>query len=129
MLVLVDTTVLIDYLRGAPVRERVDEALDRGDLLGATAINVEELWRGLRPEERSRAAELIEGLVVIPLGADEGKRAGSWRGEFAAKGVTLSQADCLIAAAALRIGATLATGNSKDFPMTQIRVDHWPVRQ
>jgi predicted nucleic acid-binding protein len=41
--------------------------------------------------------------------------------------VTLSQSDCLIAAAALTVGARLATGNPKHFPMTELEVDHWPV--
>ncbi|GAC1414088.1 MAG: hypothetical protein NVSMB57_09650 [Actinomycetota bacterium] len=43
------------------------------------------------------------------------------------RGITLAQADCLIAATALNAGASLATGNPKDFPMPDVRVDHWPV--
>jgi predicted nucleic acid-binding protein len=41
--------------------------------------------------------------------------------------VTLAQADCLVAAAALSIGGRLATGNPKDFPMPELRIEHWPV--
>jgi predicted nucleic acid-binding protein len=41
--------------------------------------------------------------------------------------VTLSQADCLVAAAAAGVGARLATGNPRDFPMKGLLVDHWPV--
>jgi len=44
-----------------------------------------------------------------------------------ARGVTLAQADCLIAAAAVGVGARLATGNRKDFPMPELSVEHWPV--
>jgi predicted nucleic acid-binding protein len=43
------------------------------------------------------------------------------------RGRTLALADCLIAAAAVGIGATLATGNPKDFPMKGLTVEHWPV--
>ncbi|MFN2467929.1 MAG: hypothetical protein ABR521_07365 [Gaiellaceae bacterium] len=39
----------------------------------------------------------------------------------------LTQADCLIAAAALSAGARLATGNPKDFPMQGLGIDHWPA--
>lgn len=127
MLFLLDTTVLIDHLRDAPAATRVEELLDRGDVACTTAINVEELARGLRPRERKHASDLIRGLVVIPLDAREGWQAGSWRQSFAARGVTLSQPDCLIAAAALSADATLATGNPKDFPMKEIRVEHWSV--
>jgi predicted nucleic acid-binding protein len=42
-------------------------------------------------------------------------------------GVTLSQADCLIASAAVGAGARLATGNPKDFPMEELEVEHWPA--
>ena len=63
---------------------------------------------------------------MAPLGANEGIRAGTWRREFAERGVTLHQADCLIAAAASGIGAALATANVYDFPMNDIIVEHWP---
>lgn len=56
-----------------------------------------------------------------------GRRAGEWRRGFAARGVTLWQADCLIAAVACLHGATLATGNPKDFPMQDLALVHWPV--
>jgi hypothetical protein len=41
--------------------------------------------------------------------------------------VTLHQADCLIAAAALGVDASIATANVDDFPMREINVDHWPA--
>ena len=91
------------------------------------SINVEELYRGLRPAEARNAEALVHGLHLAPLGKPEGKLAGTWRRSFAGRGVTLSQADCLIAAAAVGVGARLATGNPKDFPMKNLRVEHWPV--
>lgn len=127
MLFLLDTTVLIDYLRDAPAASKVERLLDRGDIVCTTAINIEELARGLRPREHRHATALIAGSIVVWLEATEGWQAGSWRQSFAARGVTLSQADCLIAAAALSADAVLATGNPKDFPMKEIRVEHWPV--
>jgi hypothetical protein len=54
-------------------------------------------------------------------------RAGQWRREFARRGVTIHQADCLIAAATAGIEARLATGNPSDFPMDEVTVDHRPV--
>jgi predicted nucleic acid-binding protein len=61
------------------------------------------------------------------LGASEGSRAGQWRQQFAGRGITLHQADCLIAAATAGIDARLATGNPADFPMDGVVVEHWPV--
>jgi predicted nucleic acid-binding protein len=126
-LLLLDSTVLIDYLRGRPAADRVDARAEAGDLLCTTAINVEEIVRGLRPAEQAAAEQLFGGLRVFPIRAQEAWRAGAWRRDFAAKGVTLAQADCLIGAAAFERGATLATGNPRDFPMGGVVVEHWPT--
>lgn len=126
--VLLDTTVLIDVLRG---REAAVEGLLRlrrgGDIAYLCAVNAEELARGLRPSEADAAARLVAGLRAAPLGPAEGWRAGEWRREFARRGRTLSQADCLVAAAASAVDARLATGNPKDFPMRGVQVEHWRV--
>lgn len=92
-------------------------------------INVEEIWRGIRPGEEDDAARLVDGLRTADLGVPEGRRAGRWRREAAAEGVTLSQADCLIAAAAVGVDARLATGNPRHFPMEELEVEHWPAGQ
>jgi predicted nucleic acid-binding protein len=126
--VLLDTTVLIDLLRGrTSAQARLRAVRAARDRAFVCAINVEEAVRGLRPAERSAAESLFAGLRVAPLGHAQGRQAGEWRRWFAESGQTLSQADCLIAAAALSIGGRLATGNPKDFPMPELVVEHWPV--
>jgi predicted nucleic acid-binding protein len=125
--VLLDTTVLIDLLRGRPrTAERLRSLRATGDTLHTCAVNVEEAVRGLRPEELEPARRLFAGLRTAPLGVAEGWNAGEWRRDFAGRGQTLAQADCLIAAAAAGIGARLATGNPKDFPFRELVVEHWP---
>jgi len=125
--VLLDTTILIDVMRGRPAVRRVRELLDLGDVPCTSAINVEETVRGLRPGEEGAARWLVRGLPVVPIRIDEAWRAGEWRRAFERQGRTLSQGDCLVAAAALSIGGRLATGNPKDFPMEELTVEHWPV--
>ncbi len=129
MLRVLDSTVLIDFLRGRPAVERVAAVRRSGDVAATTAINVEEIVRGLRAAETDAARRLFTGLVVLPVGSRAGWQAGTWRRDFAARGVTLWQADCLVAATAMMHDATLATGNPKDFPMGQLEVEHWPVGQ
>ncbi len=92
-----------------------------------SAVSVEEIWRGLRPDEEPVARRLVQALRVAPLGAAEGQRAGRWRRDFAESGITLHQADCLIAAAAVGVGAALATANISDLPMPELEVQHWRV--
>lgn len=126
--VLLDTTVLIDLLRGRPqAAERLRALRTAGDRPYVCAINVEEVERGARVGEVGAVTRLLEGLQVAQLGRAEGSRAGRWRREHAARGITLSQADCLVASAAVGIGARLATGNPRDFPMPDLVIDHWPV--
>ncbi|ANS79381.1 hypothetical protein SGUI_1985 [Serinicoccus hydrothermalis] len=127
MLQLLDTTVLIDHLRGRPAAQRVLDMQARGDTPATTAINVEEVVRGLRPAEEEAAQTLVEGLVILPVTGEAAWLAGRWRRDNAARGRTLAQADCLIAAIASLAGTPLVTGNPKDFPMADVSVVHWPV--
>jgi predicted nucleic acid-binding protein len=124
---LLDTTVLIDALRGRAAAERLRRLRGEGAPPYLCAINVEEVWRGIKPSEEVAVGRLLGALRVAPLGRAEGERAARWRAGFASRGVTLSQADCLIAAAAVGVGARLATGNPRDFPMDDLEVEHWPV--
>ena len=124
---LLDSTVLIDALRGRPAADRLRSLRRVGVEPWVSAVSVEEIWRGLKSGEEAAARRLVQALRVAPLGAAEGRRAGRWRREFAASGVTLHQADCLVAAAAVGVGAALATANVSDFPMPGLDVQHWPV--
>jgi predicted nucleic acid-binding protein len=126
-LLLLDTTVLIDALRGQPVVLRLRELHENGQIPWICAVNVEEVTRGSSAAEEAAVARFLSGMRLAPLGRAEGELSGRWRRDFARRGVTLSQADCLIAAAALGVGASLATGNPKHFPMPKLRVEHWPV--
>ena len=126
--ILLDTTVLIDLLRGrAGATRRLRAVREAGDQPHACAVNVEEVARGLRDSEVDVARTLLEGLRIVPLGAADGWRAGAWRRTYAARGVTLTQSDCLVAAAAASIGGRVATGNPSDFPMAGLSVEHWPA--
>ena len=124
---LLDSTVLIDALRGRPAAAHVRTLRRTGVEPWACVISVEEIWRGLLPGEEQAARRLFNGLRIAPLGVAEGVRAGSWRREFSLRGVTLHQADCLIAAAAVGIGATLATANVDDYPMGELDLLPWPA--
>ena len=126
---LLDSTVLIDALRGRPAAARLAAIRRTGSEPWACVISVEEIWRGLRAGEEVVARRLFNGLRLAPLGVPEGMRAGAWRRAFARRGITLHQTDCLIAAAAAGINAALATANVDDFPMTEINVEHWPSGQ
>lgn len=91
------------------------------------AVNADEVIRGTPVDKQATVERFLTGLQLAPLGRAEGEQAGRWRRDYASRGVTISQADCLIAAAAMGVGARLATGNPKHFPMPELEVEHWPV--
>lgn len=123
--VLLDSTVLIDFLRGRPAVGRVRQLVAAGADIATSSVNVEEIVRGIRPTETAVLEQLLSGLVVLPADETVARVSGRWRAEHAERGVTLHQADCLVAATAAVHGARLCTGNPKDFPM--IEVEYWPV--
>ena len=124
---LLDTTVIIDALRGRNAAERLRRLRQSSEPPYVCAINIEEIWRGARAGEEAAIRRLLGGLRIAALGREQGELAGRWRRDFAVRGVTLSQADCLVAAAAVGVGAHLATGNPKDFPMRELSVEIWPA--
>ncbi|HJR98478.1 MAG TPA: PIN domain-containing protein [Actinomycetota bacterium] len=126
--VVLDSTVVIDLLRGRQeARERLRRLYLADDEPYINAVVALEVSEGLRPRERDAAAGLFEGLGTAPLGIGEGRLAGWWRQRYLRRGRTLQHGDCLIGASAVSLGARLATGNPKDFPMEGLVVEHWPV--
>ena len=127
MPLLLDSTVLIDALRERTAAQRIRDYLDSDRIPWICAVNVDEVLRGTPAGREAPVLTFLKGLHLAPLGRAEGERAGRWRRDYAREGITLSQADCLVAAAAVAVGARLATGNPKHFPMPELHVEHWPV--
>lgn len=122
MALFLDTSVVIDFLRGADFAP----ALIQREPLLISPVTVEEVLFGMRPAEERMTLELFEGLLVVSLGQAEGRMSGQWRRDYAKRGLTLTMEDTLIAAGAVTHGLPLATGNAKDFPMPELRVEQWP---
>jgi predicted nucleic acid-binding protein len=121
VILLLDTTVLIDVLRGRLNRSRLlAELVERGDHLATSAINVGEVFGGLRPMEKAGADAFLLTLEVYPLTAALAREAGVLQYAWARRGKTLSLADMIVAATALEYGLTLMTDNRKDFPMAEL---------
>jgi toxin FitB len=124
---LLDTTVLIDVVRGnGTVKAWV--AGQKLDSLYVTTVTVGELHRGLHHKfarDPARLAWALEHLRDEELGQFEGRvlsfdRAvaeiwGRLMGEAAARGRLPPADDAKIAATAIRHGMTVATFNAADF--------------
>ena len=116
--VLVDTDVLIDFLRG---RERAREFLvslaGDADII-CSAITVAEIHAGMKEQERLKTDELLDSLTIIDVTREIAEKAGAYRRTIRSHALELD--DCLIAATSYLKRAPLATGNAKPYPMSDI---------
>ena len=121
MMLLLDTTVLVDVLRGrTAVMAALAGAVRSGHELGTSVINMAEVYSGVRDKEEIKARELLSELTCFPVTASIAVRGGILRNMWARRGITLGLADMMIAATALEHNLVLATDNRKDFPMPEI---------
>lgn len=113
--VLVDTDVLVDYLRGDP--DAVTFLESRDEVLLVSAVTVGELYAGVRDgAERVALDAFLGAFEVVPLERTIAERGGlPWRDFGRRHGTGL--ADAFIAATAELRHATLVTLNRKHFPM------------
>ena len=126
MRLLLDTSVLIDVLRSRQRRRELLAELARsGHTLATTALNVAEVFAGMRPEEQKQTEALLDVLDCYALTRTAGQLAGTLKNKWARKGRTLTLADTIVAAIALEQGCTLMTDNRKDFPMPELQ--HYPL--
>jgi predicted nucleic acid-binding protein len=114
---VVDTSILIDYLRGHPSaaqileRERVDGPLH------ASEITRLEVLAGMRSAEERATRSLLTTLIWHPVDAEIAERAGELGRQWLPSHRSIDGADLAIAATVLQADARLLTRNVKHFPM------------
>jgi predicted nucleic acid-binding protein len=117
MIYLVDTSVLIDFLRGVP--DAVDAVLaarTRG-ALHASEITRLEVLAGMRPAEEGATRALLSTLTWHPVSSEIAERAGALGRAWLPRYKRIDATDLAIAATAQLIDADLLTTNIKHFPM------------
>jgi hypothetical protein len=122
---LLDTDVLVDYLRGRKEAAAYLEA--RTEPLLISAITVAELFAGVREgEERRLLDQFLSAFEIVALSREIAQKGGLYRRDFGpSHGVGL--ADALIAATAELRPARLVTLNTRHFPMLAVEVPYQKV--
>ena len=121
MTLLLDTTVLIDVLRSSKNRRALlAELVVQGHRLSTAAINIAEIYAGVRSGEEERTEAFLTRLQCFSMTSETGRLAGTLKNRFARQGVTLELPDMIVAATALEHGLTLMTDNRKDFPIPEL---------
>lgn len=118
MTVVLDTSVLIDHLRGDLRARLLVTALDgEGETFSASVLTKAEILAGVRLAERAKTRPLIEAVEWLEVDNDLGERAGALASRFLRSHPGIELVDYVIAATAERLGADLLTRNRKHFPM------------
>lgn len=117
MTALVDTSVLIDYLRGHSPAAEVLERERTSAPLHASEMTRLEILAGMRSAERRRTELLLSSLVWHPVDTEVAEEAGALGRTWLRSHHTIDGADLAIAATAIRVGARLLTRNVRHFPM------------
>lgn len=113
-MIVLDTTVLIDVLRGHGPALEFLRSLDAIPI--CSEITRVEVLRGVRARETDAVEQLMRTMRWIPVDEQIARRAGTlgrtWRRSHA-----LAGADLVIGATAQELSADLATSNVRHFPM------------
>ena len=117
MSAVVDSSVLIDIIRGhAGAREALHAARARSPLHGSEITRLEILM-GMRPGEEDVTRRLITGLRWHPVDESVAEAAGELGRTWLPSHNGIDSADLAIAATVVLLDATLLTKNVKHFPM------------
>ena len=113
--VLVDTDVMVDFLRGHPKAVALVQAQSARIIL--SSIVAAELCSGVRgDEELSTLDGLIHLFRIVPVSPELARAAGLYKRDYA-KSHGVGLADAIIAATVQAENAELNTLNTKHYPM------------
>jgi tRNA(fMet)-specific endonuclease VapC len=114
-MIVADSDVLIDFLRGRGFAKRVAIELETRDF-ATTAINAFELRSGGKQERQERRIDdLLAAMTILPVGSREAQEAARLRIALEAKGEGIGMADYLIAGTCIVRDRMLLTRNRAHF--------------
>jgi predicted nucleic acid-binding protein len=127
--ILLDSSVVFDHLNGRFGRtEFLHQLSEQGHVLACCAVNITEVYAGLRRGEEEKTAAFMNSLEYLSVTPEIARQAGLLRRDWQSKGQTLSYTDVTIAAVALSGDVPLLTDNRKHFPMPELRLFQLPER-
>jgi tRNA(fMet)-specific endonuclease VapC len=114
-MIIADTDVLVDFLRGSGAASRVELELSTGNL-ATTVVAVFELIQGVKDLSGEQAVKsLLSGMALLPLTAESAERAGQIRRQLRKRRQDIGVADSLVAGICLTHAGILLTRNREHF--------------
>lgn len=117
---ILDTSFLIDVLRGTPEVEDWEGKLGDEQVGIVTTISVMELWEGTllartSREEQARVNALLSDLYVVAFDAQSARRAAEIEVTLVEGGTPIDIEDVMIAGVAIAHDEPVLTGNPSHF--------------
>lgn len=118
MTVVLDTSVLVDHLRGFPPAVAALRALwERGEVLAASVLTRVELMVGTTSRQERAYREISRLVEWVPVTLALADRAGTHAASYGRSHGGIDPVDVVIAATVESLGASLWTRNVRHFPM------------
>ncbi|MDQ2741693.1 MAG: type II toxin-antitoxin system VapC family toxin [Chloroflexota bacterium] len=130
MTIVLDTSILIDHLRGnAAAQTALERVLDSGERVVGSVLSRTEAFAGMRPGEEAVTTRLMALIEWIPLDEDLADRAGALAQCYLRSYPGIDMVDYAIAALSDALDAELWTRNRKHFPMLDRVLDPADLNQ
>jgi predicted nucleic acid-binding protein len=119
MRLVLDTSVLIDHLRGRPkaATEIIPRAIAGGDELWSSHVVRAEVLAGMRAVEETATRDLLRLITWVDVDESLAESAGARGRRFLSSHPGIEVTDLIVAALAEHLDAELKTTNVKHFPM------------
>ena len=117
MTAVVDTSIMIDVLRGEPAAAAVLREERETGILHASEVTRLEVLAGMRRGEEDATRALFEAFTWHPVDERLAELAGELGRRWLPGNRGIDSADLAIAATAVDLGARVLTRNVKHFPM------------
>ena len=119
---LLDTDIVIDFLRRRDYARKLLENWAGEGLLAISTLTHLEIYQGMKGGEEKATNVFLDGIISVAVDVPIARRAGSILGELRSKGVTIGIGDAIIAATALQVSAPLLTNNVEHYPFTDLKI-------
>lgn len=119
---LVDTDIIIDFLRQRDYAKALLEHRAEEGLLAISTITHLEIYQGMKANEEEATNAFLDGLLSIPVHVSIARQAGRLLGNLRSSGITVGIADSIIAATALELGVPLLTNNVEHYPFPSLNI-------
>lgn len=114
-MVCLETTFLIDLLKGKPEILELKNEIDKSESsIAVAAPSIVEIWAGasqanLPKKEKAKINSVLSSIAVLPLDEKSAKEAGEIEANLLEQGITIETEDIMIAGISITNGEEILT--------------------